>query len=427
MDIGRGKGASKCSETGTEESDGNGISKHSLMHPELVGNQSYTHSSGTSTGTSDHSQEHIELGVASDPFYFNQDVFNGTESSKVVSAKQQRLSSSSSSSTSSTDDQFQANKKLSESRSGIAFTSSSKPDDEHHVSATATSTSRVPSFVQGPTVTISPPLQMMDQEGGYDPYRISSSVFKRRNSLTPADWSIASNESLFSIQVENNSFSREHFLNSKSGEFSKSDEELFALSPSTDKKSVEFEKSEGTLISDDGAKDKTDPSAEEPNEEKPTYPPRFWTSPTHSDVGTTVNSFAFTVFFSMQNKIDALIPFPGIYVVVNVNLIFDMPTFLKMAEMLFPWKKKGSNKDKDEKKNKSPCHLQHPRNYLAAVTVALVFLVVNGNGNAAHGIGTGVAPVTIVVNDIENYFQPALSLPKTKKSFGMAYITGCLL
>ncbi|KAK8260019.1 hypothetical protein V6Z12_D13G094500 [Gossypium hirsutum] len=296
MDIGRGKGASKCSETGTEESDGNGISKHSLMHPELVGNQSYTHSSGTSTGTSDHSQEHIELGVASDPFYFNQDVFNETESSKVVSAKQQRLSSSSSSSTSSTEDQFQANKKLSESRSGIAFTSSSKPDDEHHVSATATSTSRVPSFVHGPTVTISPPLQMMDQEGGYDPYRISSSVFKRRNSLTPADWSIASNESLFSIQVENNSFSREHFLNSKSGEFSKSDEELFALSPSTDKKSVEFEKSEGTLISDDGAKDKTDPSAEEPNEEKPTYPPRFWTSPTHSDVGTTVNSFAFTVY-----------------------------------------------------------------------------------------------------------------------------------
>lgn len=102
-----------------------------------------------------------------------------------------------------------------------------------------------------------------------------------------------------------------------------------------------------------------------------------------------------------------------------------------MAEMLFPWKKKrsnsNSNKDKDEKKNKSPCHLQHPGNYLAAVTVALVFLVVNGNGNAAHGIGTGVAPVTIVVNDIENYFQPALSLPKTKKSFGMAYITGCLL
>ncbi|KAH1031469.1 hypothetical protein J1N35_043643 [Gossypium stocksii] len=295
MDIGRGKGASKCSETGTEESDGNGICKHSLMHPELVGNQSYTHSSGMSTGISDHSQEHIELGVASDPFYFNQDVFSGTESSKVASAKQQRLSSSSSSSTSSTDDQFQANKKLSESRSGIAFTSSSKPDDEHHASATATSTSQVPSFVHGPTVTISPPLQMMDQEGGYDPYRISSSVFKRRNSLTPADWSIPSNESLFSIQVENNSFSREHFLNSKSGEFSKSDEELFALSPSTDKKSVEFEKNEGTLISDDGAKDKTDPSAEEPNEEKPTYPPRFWTSPTHSDVGTSVNSFAFPV------------------------------------------------------------------------------------------------------------------------------------
>lgn len=285
MDIGRVKGASKCSETGIEERDGKGISKHSLMHPELlVGNQSYTHS-----------QEHIELGVASNPFYFNQVVFDRTESSKVVTVKQQRLSSSSSSSTSSTDDQFQANRKLSESRSGIVFTSSSTPDDEHHVSATATSTSRVPSLVHEPTVTISPPLQVMDQEGGYNPYTIPSSIFKRRDSLTAADWSIASNESLFSIQVENSSFSREHFLNSKSGEFFKLDEELFALSSSTDRKSVEFDKSEGTLISDDCMKDKTDPSAEEPNEEKPTYPSRFWTSPTHSDVGTSVHSFAFPV------------------------------------------------------------------------------------------------------------------------------------
>ncbi|XP_031742104.1 uncharacterized protein LOC105435703 isoform X2 [Cucumis sativus] len=70
----------------------------------------------------------------------------------------------------------------------------------------------------------------MDRAGGYgesyDPFRIPSAVFQRSSSVTPLEWSIASNESLFSIQVGNNSFSRDQVLMlnelGKSGELTKS-------------------------------------------------------------------------------------------------------------------------------------------------------------------------------------------------------------
>ncbi|KAI4320384.1 hypothetical protein MLD38_033871 [Melastoma candidum] len=60
---------------------------------------------------------------------------------------------------------------------------------------------------------------------GYNPNRIPSSVFASRSS-DQADWSIASNESLFSIQTGNDSFSTDHtaFLLYKSGELTKLDE-----------------------------------------------------------------------------------------------------------------------------------------------------------------------------------------------------------
>lgn len=51
----------------------------------------------------------------------------------------------------------------------------------------------------------SPPVQVM---AGYDPNRIPSSVF----SASPGDWSGASNESLFSIQMGNNSFSKDYAI-----------------------------------------------------------------------------------------------------------------------------------------------------------------------------------------------------------------------
>ncbi|XP_038892415.1 uncharacterized protein LOC120081528 isoform X2 [Benincasa hispida] len=134
-------------------------------------------------------------------------------------------------------------------------------DDDSDVSSVCSSKSEKSSGSQGPTSasqvsdftlesggnfmspTQSPPLQMMDRVGGYesyDPFRIPSAVFQRSRSITPLEWSIASNESLFSIHVGNNSFSRDHALMSselsksdeltKSGELMKSDD-LFVFSP----------------------------------------------------------------------------------------------------------------------------------------------------------------------------------------------------
>ncbi|KAL8038537.1 hypothetical protein ABFS82_11G118700 [Erythranthe guttata] len=68
----------------------------------------------------------------------------------------------------------------------------------------------------------SPPAQMMGgplpEPPGYDPNRIPASVFAKSN--TAGEWSVASNESLFSIHMGNNSFSRDYaILFGKSGEF----------------------------------------------------------------------------------------------------------------------------------------------------------------------------------------------------------------
>ncbi|CAK9186006.1 unnamed protein product [Ilex paraguariensis] len=69
-----------------------------------------------------------------------------------------------------------------------------------------------------------PPLQTMARPSSYDPNRIPASVFASKPS-TIMDWSVASNESLFSIHMGNNSFSRDHaILMGKSGELTKLDE-----------------------------------------------------------------------------------------------------------------------------------------------------------------------------------------------------------
>ncbi|KAJ0972503.1 hypothetical protein J5N97_020462 [Dioscorea zingiberensis] len=70
-----------------------------------------------------------------------------------------------------------------------------------------------------PGPTQSPPPQTMSRtDGPPDPNRIPSSVFTRTKSTTPMEWSVASNESLFSIHLGNNSFSRDHVLLLKSGD-----------------------------------------------------------------------------------------------------------------------------------------------------------------------------------------------------------------
>jgi hypothetical protein len=70
-----------------------------------------------------------------------------------------------------------------------------------------------------------PPVQVMDRSGdsASAPYRIPSYVFARTKSTAPMEWSLNSNESLFSIHMGNMSFTREQlYWMSKSGELDKS-------------------------------------------------------------------------------------------------------------------------------------------------------------------------------------------------------------
>lgn len=63
----------------------------------------------------------------------------------------------------------------------------------------------------------SPPLHTMDHPPGYDPNRIPKSIFSSKPTTT--EWSTASNESLFSIQMGANNFSTDYsYMLPKSGE-----------------------------------------------------------------------------------------------------------------------------------------------------------------------------------------------------------------
>lgn len=157
--------------------------------------------------------------------------------------------------------------------------------------------------------TQSPPLQTMDRAGEYDPFRIPSAVFQRSRSITPLEWSIASNESLFSINVGNNSLSRDHVFRlsdlGKPDELTKSGE-LFVFNPpptvitsrETEKKSAEFEKD--TKMEDTAeytVNDKEGVITRSPSERKGTPPAISWNSSNvsrHSDRSqSSSNSFAF--------------------------------------------------------------------------------------------------------------------------------------
>ncbi|KAI3957749.1 hypothetical protein MKX01_007580, partial [Papaver californicum] len=80
----------------------------------------------------------------------------------------------------------------------------------------------------------SPPIQVMGRTDDFEnSYRIPSSVFARSKSTTPQEWSLASNESLFSIHVGNNSFSREQMaLFGNIGDLGKSGELVYPLTKS---------------------------------------------------------------------------------------------------------------------------------------------------------------------------------------------------
>lgn len=171
--------------------------------------------------------------------YEDEKIFLGGKITDFSSASS--LSSSSSSSRSSIE--FEIDEKdpfdgASPNPSSVSHTpcwsmlSSSPPLASAELSSSSSPDSSIHNREQ--TQTKSPPVQTMGHPPGYDPNRIPSSVFSTKVT-NPSDWSVASNESLFSIHMGNNSFSRDQFLFAKSGELPRLDEskstELSSLPP----------------------------------------------------------------------------------------------------------------------------------------------------------------------------------------------------
>ncbi|KAG7013100.1 hypothetical protein SDJN02_25856, partial [Cucurbita argyrosperma subsp. argyrosperma] len=205
-------------------------------------------------------------------------------------------------------------------------------DDESDVSSVYSSKSEESCGSQGPaspsqvfdftpksggdvlSPTQSPPLQTMDRVGGnepYDPFRIPSAVFQTSRSISQLEWSIGSNESLFSINVGNNSFSRDHMLmlsdSQKSSELTKSGE-LFVFKPppvvttsrETEVASVELEEEPTTADTTEyDIKDKGSSVAEDLSVRSEPTPAVSWNSSSKScrsgGSQSSSNSFAFPI------------------------------------------------------------------------------------------------------------------------------------
>ncbi|KAF5205814.1 hypothetical protein FRX31_004598 [Thalictrum thalictroides] len=179
--------------------------------------------------------------------------------------------------------------------------------------------------VQSGSVMQSPPIQVMERPNDTSTYRIPASVFAR-STTTPVEWSVASNESLFSIHVGNNSFSRDQFiLMDKSGELGKSSD-LFYLKTEDymlsncpppplpvmghEKKSPDLGDSLGV---DEAAaetmKEVLRANAEDQNKAKPKFAEETRTSSHRSDgSGASIYSFAFPMRLT-SNFVDEDIPF----------------------------------------------------------------------------------------------------------------------
>ncbi|KAM1520987.1 hypothetical protein ACFX10_011293 [Malus domestica] len=249
------------------------------------------------------------------------------EGGRVPTRKLVSISSLSSlASDSSLEDLFQVDT----NRTTTSTHASSLPQHHDSSSVGPASTSRASdvthgSMVPGLSPTESPSIQMMDRcGGGYDPYRIPSSVFSRSKSNKELEWSVASNESLFSIHLGNNSFSRDHILLLgdlvKSGELNKSGE-LFALNPAPHVPVVEIEsdrieevrieevkieevrieevRESGVGVADETIKNTARANAEDHSEGRvpaPTGPVKSPTLSRRSDAsGTSTRSFAFPI------------------------------------------------------------------------------------------------------------------------------------
>ncbi|XP_038706345.1 uncharacterized protein LOC120001898 isoform X2 [Tripterygium wilfordii] len=242
-------------------------------------------------------------------------------------------SSSSSSSVSSTDDLFQVNvndmnnsisPKANEDIRPIPIVDENEGCSDYNpksevldnVSPGLTSTSQTSGITSeqlangmSPT-TQSPPIQTMDRSEGYDPLRIPSSIFSSSKPSTPMEWSVASNESLFSLHIGNSSFRDQAFMYgdlTKSGELTKS-AELFMLSPPPASAVAEADGKFSAPVpgndaqnvgkNDEPVKDATKPDGEDKRDQKAQAPVVSWNSinSNHSyESGISQNSFTFPV------------------------------------------------------------------------------------------------------------------------------------
>lgn len=87
-------------------------------------------------------------------------------------------------------------------------------DDDDDDCSSASSVASSPSYKsrKPPKPEATQPPANQEMERSPSEYRIPASVFERDKSSAPGDWSVASNESLFSIHMGNMSFTNDHFM-----------------------------------------------------------------------------------------------------------------------------------------------------------------------------------------------------------------------
>ncbi|KAL5987863.1 hypothetical protein ACLOJK_035619 [Asimina triloba] len=151
-------------------------------------------------------------------------------------------------------------------------------------------------------VTQSPPIQVMGKSE--EAYRIPSSVFERTKSNAPMEWSVASNESLFSIHVGNSSFSRDHvFLMGRSGELDGRLPPMPPMPDATPKKPEAKENLENSTANAEAMKEVMKANAEQQSKaDSPVSVVTPHSVSRRSDgSGTSIRSFAFPILTEGRN------------------------------------------------------------------------------------------------------------------------------
>jgi len=178
-----------------------------------------------------------------------------TDGTKSISSSARRRSSCSSSASSS-DDFFAMEEACKYNKSGKDYVSSCESADNNFLVPTSTyEVNNLNHIQKGMSPTASPPVQVMDRSGSCDASIVPSSIFEPNTN--PSEWSIASNESLFSIQIGQPSFSREKALMyselylskelSKSGELNNQAPSVILEEIGTTKENVDVEEIDTTI------------------------------------------------------------------------------------------------------------------------------------------------------------------------------------